>query len=142
MLILQFWGSLISVKVMLLLTYVSSPPPSLSFLSCLIGVNPGIFGVLLVGFSFVSCTVIMSMDWSIVSWISSSIFVLIPFMLSCSMLSCFGLVGDGALEVCGWVVVVVVSLGVLSECVGEVLVLVASGLLTVESMSDCLSLVD
>ena len=64
---LQFWGSLMSVKVMLLLTYVSSPPPSLSFLSCRIGVNPGIFGVLLVGFSLVSCMVIISMDWSFVS---------------------------------------------------------------------------
>ena len=52
-LILQHWGSLISVKVMLFLTYVSSPPPSLSCLSSRVGVNPGIFGVLLVGFSLV-----------------------------------------------------------------------------------------
>ena len=84
MLVLQCWGSLISVKVMLLLTYVSSPPPSLSRLSCRMGENPGIFGVLLVGFSFVSCMVIMSMSWSAVSCFSSSNFVLIPFMFSCS----------------------------------------------------------
>ena len=96
-----------SVKVMLFLMYVSSPPPSLSFLSSLTGVKPGIFGVLLVDFSLVSCMVIMSMAWSIVSCFSSSIFVLIPLMFSWSMLSCFGFVGAGSLEDRGWVVVVV-----------------------------------
>jgi len=39
---------------------VSSPPPSAPGLSCLMGVYPGMVGVLLVGFSFVSWIRIMS----------------------------------------------------------------------------------
>ena len=80
-----------SVNIMSFFMYVNSPPPVLWGLSFLTAVKLGIFGILLVFLSFVSCSVIKSMSMLGLSSssLSSSILDVSPFMFSCSILIVF-----------------------------------------------------
>ena len=93
--------------------YVISPPPFLCVLSVRKAVYPGMFGVLLVVLSFVSCMVAMSILSLFSSSVSLSIFELSPLMLICSMFRFFfGLCVVGVVVCLGSVDVV---------CVGQLL---------------------
>ena len=89
-------GVCVSENVMLFLMYVIIPPPCLFCLSFLIGVYPGIVGVLCLGFSFVSCRLIMSTLCFCAVCVSSFVFLCSPSMFNWSIFS--------VLFVCGCVV--------------------------------------
>ena len=86
--VLMLLGMLSGVYDMPSLMYVSSPPPCLCCLSVRMAAKFFMFGVLLLLFSLVSCTVMMSILCVLASCSSSVVLRKIPFMFICRMLIC------------------------------------------------------